>query len=150
MQPPSARRRSRRVFPSFLLAAGFVIPNRRPNQPHKVGETRSCPRQRLRLLHSTASSGRPNRAPIATADSRRMQWRNRASIMTVPAYQRHGCSRSGNRLIVRPQARQRNRRIQMRIQPVSTRPQTWREYMPWPTTCRTPSGFRAAWPQVTQ
>jgi len=73
MQPPSARRRSRRVFPSFLLAAGVVTPNRGPSQPHKVGEIRSCPRQRLRLFHSTASSGRPKRAPIATADSRRMQ-----------------------------------------------------------------------------
>ena len=73
MQPPSARRRSRRILPSFLLAAGFVTPNREPRQPHKVGETRSCSRQRRRLLHSAASPGRPNRAPIATADSRRMQ-----------------------------------------------------------------------------
>jgi len=73
MQPPSARRRSRRILPSFLLAAGFVIPSRGPSQPHKVGEIKSCSRQRRRLLHSTASSGRPNRAPIATADSTRMQ-----------------------------------------------------------------------------
>jgi hypothetical protein len=73
MEPPSDNRRCRRAFPSFLLPAGFVTPNREPNHPHKVGETRSCSRQRRRLLHSTASSGRPNRAPIAAADSRRTQ-----------------------------------------------------------------------------
>ena len=77
-----------------------------------------------------ASSGRPNRTPIEAVDSIRTQWRYKASIMTVPAYQRQGCSQSGNRLVVWPQARQINLRIQIRIQPVSTNPQTWREYMP--------------------
>jgi hypothetical protein len=107
---------------------------------HKVGDIKSCFRQRRRLRQSAAPSGRPNRAPIEPADSRRMQWRNKASTMTGPAYQRQGCSQSGNRLIVWPQTRHRKRRIQMMIQPVSTIPRTWREYMPCPTNCKTPSG----------
>ena len=128
----------------------MAAPNRGPNQPHKVGDVKSCFRQRRRLRHSAVPSGRPNRAPIEPAGSRRMQWRNKASTMTGPAYQRHGCSQSGNRLIVWPQARHRKRRIQMTIQPVSTSPRTCREYMPCPTSCRTPSALLAAWPQKTQ
>jgi len=126
-----------------------VIPNRVPNHPHKVGEIKSCTRHRRRLLHSVASCGRPNRVPIAPADSIRMQCRYKASMMTVPAYQRQGCSQSGNRLMVWPQAKQRKRRTQITIQ-VSTSPRTCREYMPCPTICRTPAGLCAAWPQMTQ
>jgi hypothetical protein len=149
-QLPSAKSRSRKALPSFLFAAGFAAPSRGPSQPQRVDDIKICCRQRLRLLHSMASSGRPNRAPIDVDDSRRMQWRNKASMMTVPAYQRRGCSQSGNRLIVWPHARQRNRRIQITIQPVSISPQTCREYMPWPTSRRIPSEFRAACPQTTQ
>jgi hypothetical protein len=45
-------------------------------------------------------------------------------MITVAAYQRQGCNQSGNRLIVRPQAKHRKRRTQIVIQPVSDRPQT--------------------------
>ena len=107
-------------------AAALLNPSRGPSQPHKVGDTRSCLRQRRRLFHSVVHSGRPNRAPIEAADSIRMQCRYKASMMTVPAYQRQGCSQSGNRLIVWPQTRHKNRRTQMTIQPVSTRPRTCR------------------------
>jgi hypothetical protein len=149
MCPPSTSKRSKYVLPSDLLEAGFAIPSRGPNQPHKVGDIKSCPRHRRRLLHSVKSSGRPNRAPIEPADSMRTQCRYKASMMTVPAYQRQGCSQSGNRLIVWPQAKHRKRRTQITIQ-VSTSPRTWREYIPCPTTCKTPSGLCAAWPQMTQ
>jgi len=149
-QFPSARRRIRYVRHWVLLAAGSVTPRVGPIQPHKVGETNSCLRHRRRLFHSMASSGRPNRAPIEAVDSIRTQWRYKASIIAVPAYQRHGCSQSGSRLIVWPQARQRNLRIQMRTHPVSTNPQTWREYMPWPTIWSLPLALRAACPQTVQ
>jgi hypothetical protein len=126
------------------------MPRREPNQPHKVGEISSCPRHRRRLFHSGVSGGRPNRAAMATALSWRIQCRYKASTITVAAYQRQGCSQSGSRLIVCPQTRQRNRRTQMTIHPVSVRPQTCRLYIPCPTTCKTPSAFRAVCPQKTQ
>jgi len=72
-------------------------------------------------------------------------------MMTVPAYQRRGCSQSGNRLIVCPHVRHRNRRTHMTIQLFSETPRTWREYMPWPTICNTPVAmFQAGWPQKEQ
>jgi len=150
IKPASARNRSRWTFASALLTAPFAIPRREPNQPHKVGEINSCPRQRRRLFHSRVSGGRPNRAAMALALSWRTQCRYRASIITVAAYQRQGCSQSGSRLIVCPQTRQTNRRTQMTIHPVSVRPQTCRLYIPCPTTCKTPSAFRAVCPQKTQ
>lgn len=148
--PASASSRSMWTFPSILLTAAFVIPSRGPNQPHRVGDIRSWFRQRRMLFHSAASGGRPNRAPIAVAGSWRTQCRYKASTIAVAAYQRQGCSQSGRRLIVCPQTRQRKRRTQMTIHPVSVKPQTWREYIPCPTTCRTPSVFLAVCPQKTQ
>lgn len=80
----------------------------------------------------------------------KMQCRHRASTMTVAAYQRHGWSQSGNRLIVWPQERHRKRRTQMTIQPVSNRPRTCREYNPWPTNLRVLLVSRANSPQKMQ
>jgi hypothetical protein len=80
-----------------------------------------------------------------------MQRRYKASTMTVPAYQRQGYSQSGNRLIVCPQIRHRNRLTQMTIQDSFVSPRTCREYMPWPTICNTPvAAFQAGWPQKKQ
>jgi hypothetical protein len=80
-----------------------------------------------------------------------MQRRYRASMITVPAYQRQGCSQFGNRLIVCPHIRHRNRRTQITIQPFWKNPRTWREYMPWPTICKVPvAAFQAGWPQKKQ
>lgn len=78
------------------------------------------------------------------------QCRHRASTITVAAYQRHGWSQSGNRLIVWPQERQRKRRTQMTIQSVLIRPRTCREYNPWPTNLRVLLVSRASSPQNTQ
>ena len=82
--------------------------------------------------------------------SRKTQCRQRASMMTVAAYQRHGWSQSGRQLMVWPQARHRKRRTQMTIQALSVRPRTWRQYRPWPTSRRTPFVSRAGSPQKTQ
>jgi len=87
---------------------------------------------------------------MSRALSCKMQCRPRASTITVAAYQRHGWSRSGNRLIVWPQARHRKRRTQMTIQSVSNRPRTCREYNPWPTNLRVLRVSRASSPQETQ
>jgi hypothetical protein len=82
--------------------------------------------------------------------SSRMQSRTRASMMAVAAYQRQGWSQSGRRLMVHPQPRQRKRRTQMTIHPTSNKPRTCREYVPCPTSCRTPWLSRAGFPQETQ
>ena len=93
------------VSPASRVAAATLAPRRGPNQPQSVGETSSCPRQRLRLRQPRASMGLPNRTPIRRALWERRRWRKRASMMTVAAYQRQGWSQSGSRLIVCPQPR---------------------------------------------
>jgi hypothetical protein len=99
-----------------------VIPNLDPNQPHNVGDDNNCSRHRRRLRHSPQLI-RPKRTLIACAGSLNIRCRYSASMMTVAAYHRHGCSQSGKRLIVWPQSRHRYRRTQMTIHP-SLSPQT--------------------------
>jgi len=139
---PGCRMRSIRRAPKELLGA-------RPSRPQKSRRDSGAAGSSLRI-GSTMGGLEAVRAPIEAVDSIRTQWRYKASIIAVAAYQRHGCSQSGSRLIVWPQARQRNLRIQMRIHPVSTNPQTWREYMPWPTIWSLPLALRAACPQTVQ
>jgi hypothetical protein len=112
---PSHRVRCR--CPCLRFSAGRLIPNRDLSQPHKVGDTNNCARQRRRLRHPCVSAWRPNLALIERAVSPRIKCRYNPSMMTVAAYHRHGCSQSGNRLIVWPQSRHRYRRTQITIHP---------------------------------
>jgi hypothetical protein len=65
----SPSHRLRWCWPSLRLSAGFLIPSRDPSQPHKVGETNNCARQRRKLRHCCASAPRPNLALIDRAVS---------------------------------------------------------------------------------
>jgi hypothetical protein len=103
------------------------MPSRDPSQPQRDGEISSSLRHRRRLRQVDALRGRPKRSPIADQLSPQIAWRQRASMITLAAYQRYGCSQSGSRLIVWPQMRHRKRRTQITIQIVSEMPRTWRE-----------------------
>src|SRR5207253_942850 len=103
----SPSHRIRCAWPCWRVSAAFRMPSLDPSQPHNVGDTNNCARHRRRLRYSCLSP-RPHLAPIARAVSLRITCRYSVSTMTVAAYHRHGCSQSGNRLMVWPHLRHRS------------------------------------------
>jgi hypothetical protein len=78
----------------------------------------------------------------------RIKYRYSASMITVAAYHRHGCSQSCKQIIVRPHFTHRYRRTQITIHP-STKPRTCRLYKPCPCAHTFPTS-RANCPQWAQ